>query len=81
MAKEKKEVEEREKKAVQELWRYQGEVKTVRMKADEVRLPSNMARRVGDSFSCGFERICRKRNTPRASLRTCRISCRIWRRR
>ncbi|KAJ9110796.1 hypothetical protein QFC20_002837 [Naganishia adeliensis] len=35
MAKEKKEVEDREKKAVQELWRYQGEVKTVRMKADE----------------------------------------------
>ncbi|KAJ9114115.1 hypothetical protein QFC20_001631 [Naganishia adeliensis] len=37
MAKEKKEVEDREKKAVQELWRYQGEVKTVRMKADEER--------------------------------------------
>lgn len=36
MVKEKREVEEREKRAMQELWRYQGEVKTVRMKADEV---------------------------------------------
>lgn len=40
MAKEKKEIEERERKAVSELWRYQGEAKNVRLKADEVRLSS-----------------------------------------
>lgn len=38
MVKEKKEIEERERKAVSELWRYQGEAKNVRLKADEVRL-------------------------------------------
>lgn len=39
MVKEKKEIEERERKAVSELWRYQGEAKNVRLKADEVGPP------------------------------------------
>jgi hypothetical protein len=42
MVKEKKEIEERERKAVSELWRYQGEAKNVRLKADEVRLPRGL---------------------------------------
>ena len=40
MVKEKKEIEERERKATAELWRYQGEAKNVRLKAEEVRLLS-----------------------------------------
>lgn len=77
MAKEKKEVEDREKKAVQELWRYQGEVKTVRMKADEVRFRPSAHKLPVFIF---FGPRCRKRNTPRASLWICRTSCRLLRR-
>jgi hypothetical protein len=79
MAKEKKEIEERANRAMQDLWRYQGEVKNVRLKADEVRAVFIWCchRHCGAQSSWNHYR---KRNTPRTSLRICKSSWQTWRR-